>query len=45
MKSNAGEEHGENETYHYRSGISDDFDLFDGGLLRSAREDEVLKNL
>ena len=34
----------EYETYHYRSGLSDDFDLFDGGLLR-ATEDEVLKDL
>ena len=36
------------ETYYYRSGFSsgfsDDFDLFDGQLLR-ATDDEVLKNV
>ena len=45
VKSNAEEEDDDEcKTYHYRSGLSDDFDLFDGGLLR-ATEDEVLKNL
>ena len=30
------------EAYHHRSDISDDFDLFDGELLRATEDDEVL---
>ena len=43
-KSNLLEEAEEVEAYHYRPGHSDDFDLFDGGLLR-AHDDAVLKHL
>ena len=35
----------EAETRHYQSGLTEDFDLFDGGLLRATEDDEVLKNL
>ena len=42
--SNAGFSPVIDETYYYRSGFCDDFDLFDGELLR-ATDDEVLKNV
>jgi len=34
------------ETHHYRSSLTEDFDLFDGEhlLLRAIDDDEVLKN-